>query len=260
MRLGLYEEARREALAAREASCSEAQQEAIDRAITRIERHQGAGPVRRRTRDKMEVIDLLLPKVAGRQRVELAVVERLSQPDSPVFYIENSLISSLFGLLCWEAIFAPLQGAFFHPFQAAPADLYSVDFRARRALQFSNLLELLDTGRHEAVIWKLYRAKAGIRTNFVRWGRLRPPLLKLALQCIPAPHLRLCFERLLDDLKENTTGMPDLVQFWPEARRYRLIEVKGPGDRVQDNQRRWLKFFDRHGIPAAVCKVQWQSG
>ncbi len=179
-------------------------------------------------------------------------------PDSPVYYVENSLISSLFGLLCWEAIFAPIQGAFFHPFQAAPADLYSADFRPRRALHFSQLLDLLETGRHEAVIWESYRAKTGIRTNFVRWGRLRPPLLRLALQCIPAAHLRLCFERLLDDLKENTTGMPDLVQFWPQERRYRLIEVKGPGDRLQDNQRRWLKFFDRHAIPAAVCKVQWQ--
>jgi hypothetical protein len=258
VRLGLYEEARREALAAREAPCSEAQQEAIGRAIARIERHEGTAPVRRKTRDKVEVFELLLPKHEGRQRVELAVVERLSQPGSPVFYVENSLISSLFGLLCWQAIFAPIQGAFFHSFQAAPADLYSVDFRSRRALQFRTLLELLDSGQHEAVIWNLYRAKSGVRTNFVRWGRLRPPLLKLALQCVPAPHLRLCFERLLDDLKENTTGMPDLIQFWPAERRYRLIEVKGPGDRLQTNQLRWLKFFGRHGIPAAVCKVKWQ--
>lgn len=257
--LGLYAQAQRDALAAREASCSEAQQQTIDRALSRIERHQGAAALRRKTRDKMQVIDLLLPKPAGRQRVELAVVERLSQAGSPVFYVENSLISSLFGLLCWEAIFAPIQGAFFHPFQAAPADLYSVDFRSRRALHFSTLLGLLDSGQHEAMIWKLYRAKAGIRTNFVRWGRLRPALLRFALQCIPTSHLRLCFERLLDDLKENTTGMPDLVQFWPHERRYRLIEVKGPGDRLQDNQRRWLRFFDRHGIPAAICKVQWQK-
>jgi hypothetical protein len=50
-----------------------------------------------------------------------------------------------------------------------------------------------------------------------------------------------------------------LIQFWPEERRYRLLEVKGPGDRLQDNQRRWLKFFDRHAIPAAVCRVQLPS-
>jgi hypothetical protein len=73
------------------------------------------------------------------------------------------------------------------------------------------------------------------------------------------PHLRLCLERLLEDLKENSTGLPDLVQFWPAEGRYRFIEVKGPGDRLQDNQRRWLSFFARHAIPAVVCQVQWRA-
>ncbi len=69
VRLGLYEAARREALAAQGAPCSEAQQEAIDRAIARIDRHQGSAPVRRATRDKIEVIDLLLQKMVRRLRV-----------------------------------------------------------------------------------------------------------------------------------------------------------------------------------------------
>jgi hypothetical protein len=48
------------------------------------------------------------------------------------------------------------------------------------------------------------------------------------------------------------TEMRDLIQFWPAERSYRLIEVKGPGDRLKDNQRGWLRFFAQHGIPAAV--------
>ncbi len=52
--------------------------------------------------------------------------------------------------------------------------------------------------------------------------------------------------------------MPDLIQFWPAEGRYRMIEVKGPGDRLQDNQRRWLDFFAAHDIPVSVCHVQWQ--
>jgi hypothetical protein len=36
-----------------------------------------------------------------------------------------------------------------------------------------------------------------------------------------------------------------------------MIEVKGPGDRLQDNQIRWLHYFAEHGIPVAVCYVQW---
>ena len=43
----------------------------------------------------------------------------------------------------------------------------------------------------------------------------------------------------------------------PGERRYDMIEVKGPGDRLQDNQRRWLAFFHHHEMPVAVCYVRW---
>ena len=62
---------------------------------------------------------------------------------------------------------------------------------------------------------------------------------------------------MLRDLRGNCAGLPDLIQFWPGERRYRMIEVKGPGDRLQDNQRRWLDFFAAQGMPVVVCNVQW---
>ncbi|MDO2211728.1 hypothetical protein Q2457_24850, partial [Escherichia coli] len=72
--------------------------------------------------------------------VEWAVREHLEEPDCAVHYVENGLINSLFGLLCWEAIFAAIPGAFFHPFHSAPADLHSADFRQRRAALFEACL------------------------------------------------------------------------------------------------------------------------
>ena len=54
---------------------------------------------------------------------------------------------------------------------------------------------------------------------------------QLALACIPAPHLKLWCERILADIQANRSGFPDLIQFWPDERRYHMIEVKGPGDR-----------------------------
>jgi hypothetical protein len=36
-----------------------------------------------------------------------------------------------------------------------------------------------------------------------------------------------------------------------------MIEVKGPGDRLQDNQQRWIEFCLSHEIPVAVCHVRW---
>lgn len=91
----------------------------------------------------------------------------------------------------------------------------------------------------------------------MHWGVLSETLLEQALDCLPAAHLRAWFRRLLGDIQANRSGMPDLIQFWPEEKRYRMIEVKGPGDRLQDNQRRWLAFCAEHGMPVDVCYVQW---
>ena len=70
-------------------------------------------------------------------------------------------------------------------------------------------------------------------------------------------HLRLWFEWILRDVQENRAGFPDLVQFWPRERRYRLVEVKGPGDQLRDNQRRLLEYCVSHNMPVSVCRVRW---
>jgi hypothetical protein len=62
---------------------------------------------------------------------------------------------------------------------------------------------------------------------------------------------------LLRDIRGNRSGLPDLIRFWPAERRYELIEVKGPGDRLQDNQIRWLAYCAQHGIPVRVLDVRW---
>jgi hypothetical protein len=36
-----------------------------------------------------------------------------------------------------------------------------------------------------------------------------------------------------------------------------MIEVEGPGDRLQENQRRLLQFCAARGMPLAVCHVRW---
>jgi hypothetical protein len=61
------------------------------------------------------------------------------------------------------------------------------------------------------------------------------------------------------DLRSNRSGFPDLVQFWPRSRRYRLIEVKAPGDRLQESQRRCFEFLLSHQVPVSLCRVRWNA-
>jgi len=189
--------------------------------------------------------------------VEEIARRHFDQPDAPCFYVENHLLNGLFGLWLWPEIFRSIDGAFANPFQAAPLDLYQEDFVHRRP-GIRQLWQLLESDAHHQHIREYWQRKQGISNHFVSWASLDETLLQLALDCIPAVHLKAIFERLLFDMKNNRSGLPDLIQFFPAQKTYRMIEVKGPGDRVQDNQRRWLDYFSAHQIPAEVCYVSWR--
>ncbi|MBF7054910.1 VRR-NUC domain-containing protein [Halomonas sp. KAO] len=232
--------------------------QALGRLLTRLRRRLSLVPETPAPEPAPERFTLRLP---GPGRVEQTVREHLHREAAPVHYVENTLLTGLFGLLCWEALFTPLPGAFFHPFQAGPADLYRDDFVTRRRDHFEACLARLDNGRYRRTILATWRDKQGLANSFVHWEALDEALLTQALACIPPVHLRICFDHLLSNLRANRAGLPDLIQLFLEASpgepRYRLIEVKGPGDRLQDNQRRWMTLFHRHEIPAAVCHLEW---
>ncbi|HBM49130.1 VRR-NUC domain-containing protein [Marinobacter sp. UBA3607] len=241
---------------------SDAEAQGLGRLLKRLAAKVGA--------DKPEPVDnpplreftLTLPR-PDTGTVELAAVQHLSTEQAPVVYVENTLINALFGLLCWPVIFKPIPGAFFHPFHIGPADLTREDFVARRAQAFEERFGLLKTHAYKQHIRDTFQAKQGIANPFVFWPVLDEALLELALHCIPAHHLDALFRRLLHNIKEHRSGFPDLIRLVPDAeqpeQRYEMIEVKGPGDRLQDHQVRWLHFFARQGIPASVCYVRWDG-
>ncbi|WP_027798491.1 VRR-NUC domain-containing protein [Paraburkholderia dilworthii] len=247
------------ALALQAAASPEGEEEAqrIARMLPRLRRKVGEAAVPVSAARAAERSMLILPRPQAPQSVEYVVRDHLTCESAPVHYVENALINSLFGLLCWEPVFAALPGAFFHPFQRGPADLHAPDFRARRAGQFAACLAQLDSGAYRETILRHLSDKAGVQSPFVFWGMLTLELVTTALDCLPAAHLKLWFERLLLDIRGNRSGLPDLIRFWPAERRYELIEVKGPGDRLQDNQIRWLGYCVQHGMPVRVLDVRW---
>lgn len=269
-RMECFDQALALAQQAQAAPESEEERQRLARMLPRLLRHLGQGGSVRRA--------ALAPAVAAlRSDVVLELPEPLEPPTAveyalrahwhsdaaPVFYVENALINSLFGLLCWPAVFAPLPGAFFHPFQSGPADLGAPDFVQRRQALFDACLAELEDGRYRATILQRFADKAGTQSPFVFWGVLTQELLTLALDCIPAAHLQRLFARLLCDVAGNRSGLPDLVRFWPQRAepqdRYELVEVKAPGDKLQDNQIRWLAYCAEQGIPVRVCHVQWRE-
>lgn len=191
--------------------------------------------------------------------VEVSVAQHLTSPSHQVRYVENTLFSSLFGLLFWEAIFAPVPGAFFNAYQSGPADLFHPTFAAVRETLIAQCFERLEQPSLRDRLLSCWKEKQGIQNPFVFWGHLDETLIDQAIAHIPTSHWRSVFSRMLADLKTNRSGFPDLIAFDQQQGSYTLLEVKAPGDRVQDNQARWMDHFLRHGIPCEVIHVSWPT-
>jgi VRR-NUC domain/Fanconi anemia-associated nuclease SAP domain len=255
--------ARELCLAAQRDPEDESERQQVDRLLPRLNRKLGGSGINQTETIGIPAFDMAIDRPSNDYAVEYLVRDCLAQQsreNTHVHYVENALIVSLFGLLCWKAIFAPIPGAFFHDFQYGPADLSSGQFYERRRSEFIECFSELESDRYQWTIRQCFTAKAGIQSPFVAWGALSKRLLDWALWCFPAAHLRLWFEWIMRDIQANRAGFPDLVQFWPRDQRYRMIEVKAPGDRLQDNQRRLLEFCVSHRMPVSVCYVRWVVG
>ena len=203
-----------------------------------------------------DIIELKLQQQPG---VERAVVDyyQATAEIQDCFYLENALFNGVLGLLIWNAIFAPVEGAFYNPFQYRPSDFYSFDFIKKRQ-QF--LDPIWSSIHNNEDIWQrvstCWQKKQGLANPLVDWQHLNLDIIQLALQRIDHQHWLRIFERILLDLRNNRSGFPDLILF-PEEGGYRLVEVKGPGDTLQKNQQRWMQYFSQHQIPHLLARVIW---
>lgn len=171
-------------------------------------------------------------------------------------WVENTLPTAIFGLIHWPIIFADASGVWHHPFQSGPTDLYDSEFTAKRQTLIADLHS------QEKSYWRTqlvncWQEKQGIRNPFVNWNAVDIELLTTCFNHLTKAQWLGIFKHLFSDLKRHRSGFPDLFQMTDNN--YSFIEIKGPGDKLQDNQIHWLAKFNELGINAEVCYVTYES-
>ena len=189
--------------------------------------------------------------------VEALTAEQLTANGGAAWHTENTLLPGLLGLAFWDIVFASQLGMFTHPFQSAPRDLYWPDFRARREQVIAD--RLAECADHDALWSRIYAtaaAKTGRSCRLVNWSVIAHDdcaILKAAQESFDANTLQALFDHMLNDLGQVRSGMPDLFVAYGRGN-YELVEVKGPTDQLQPNQRVWLKKLCDLGVPCRVIK------
>ena len=223
----------------------------------RLRRRRGE-PLRGPRRVARPTRELLLTRDA-RRTIEAQVVDFLEAEGRQAFFAENWLWRTLFGLAFWDVVFAPVVGAFQHPFQSAPLDLRTAEFRrARQELIDRRLEELRADASPGAALLELWEAKQGTASSLVSWGEVVRPGLELALARLDGARLAWVADRMSRDMRRYDRGFPDLFVAREEAPGFELWEVKGPGDQLRPEQSGWIDHLNAGGLPTWIVRVRWR--
>ena len=169
-------------------------------------------------------------------------------------WLENNLPLAIFGLIYWPAIFADIPGVWHHPFQAAPTDLSDPEFCTKRR-DILALIAHQTKANWRNAIEHTWQQKNGLRNPFVHWSNVDLSIVLACFDALSKTQWLGIFTHLLSDIRQYRSGFPDLFQITEDH--YRFIEIKGPGDKLQDNQIAWLEKFDELNVCADVCYVQY---
>ncbi|KAF6037550.1 FAN1 [Bugula neritina] len=74
--------------------------------------------------------------------------------------------------------------------------------------------------------------------------------------CLGTPVLAAICDRLVKNYRFCRSGFPDLTMWNPDTLKYKIVEVKGPHDKLSSKQILWLDYFMKINADAEVCHVQ----
>ncbi|XP_050401294.1 fanconi-associated nuclease 1, partial [Patella vulgata] len=193
--------------------------------------------------------------------VEQVVLDYYKDHDYPEgIHAEGSIISTLFTLFFWDILFMDVPDAFHSLYQTNPLDKMSEEFYRRRKDEIDERLQWLDNSSIEDLeerssdTWNKYNETTCAGIN---WERLQSlEYIQGLIQCIGGKLLCGLLSRYAKDPRHTRSGFPDLTLWNTENKTFKIVEVKGPGDRLSHKQILWLSYLCKLGIDAEVCHVK----
>jgi len=191
---------------------------------------------------------------------------------------ENEYWWEILGLLFWDVIFARVTGAVsisvrgvsevlyagsdeFNKYfdniikmNGIPVDFFTIDFYRNREGLIKNRIKELANSDLSIVLEESYRNNYGENFRMIeQWDKFSIDELLITMKKIDNITLLNILERILKNISENRSGLPDLIVY--NDSEFFMAEVKSEKDKLSDNQRDWHSFMDYLGIKVQLCLI-----
>ncbi|CAH1278035.1 unnamed protein product [Diabrotica balteata] len=169
-----------------------------------------------------------------------------------------------FTLFFWEIIYSQtpnIPGTFLSKYQEVPLDMYTTDFyKNRKQLIDKRLKDIAEDWTYKEIIqnateyWNKYSHISGLGGPICETLDIK--FLNIIVDCIGRKILSKIYERLVKDIHQYRSEMPDLFLWNVDEKKAKFVKVKGENDELSIKQQLWLKYLLEIGANVEVCHVQ----
>lgn len=170
-----------------------------------------------------------------------------------VFFSENTLWQSLFGLLFWDELFE--SGQLHSGFDWMPHCLKDRSFARVFKSQIDEKLVVVRQGAALAPILRVIAAKWGKPNGIFAWDHVKVEALRALLETAAPEGVAALLEAMGRDYVQTHDGFPDLMLM--RDGEVRFLEVKAEGDAVRRNQLTRMRQLRKGGIHAEIVRVEY---
>ena len=192
---------------------------------------------------------------AYRGSPERALTSRFEAEGYQVWWTENRMWKTLFGLLFWDEIYDE-SAKLYNAFQRRPKSLQDGTFYD----QFRDRIEakLADLQSHNRLVPVLRTIAAHHRdlNGVFQWHGRTLDAVQQFLACTNAGDAAGVLRCMARDYRRNRDGFPDLMLIKDGEARF--VEVKAEGDSLRRNQLTRIRQMREGGLPVELYRVAWE--
>ncbi|WP_249133606.1 exonuclease domain-containing protein [Bradyrhizobium sp. AUGA SZCCT0182] len=171
-----------------------------------------------------------------------------------VFFAENTLWHSFFGLLFWDELF---ESDLLHSsFDWVPHCLKDRSFARRFAAQIDAKLDAVRSGHALNLLLRPIAEKWGRPNGIFAWDHVDVDALRLLLSGTSGDGIATIVRSLCQNFRDMRDGFPDLML--EKDGIVSFMEIKAEGDVIRRNQLTRLRQLGNAGIRAEIARVDYR--